>query len=888
MLAKRISRGGGGRRFPFLPPVPPKGVEMSTFIRVTTAVAVLMLTAFGAIVLSDMSSAVDVDDSSSEIQNEAQIGQTQYATLEAAVQASQGETEITLLSDVTVSSSITIDDGKHITIDLSGHILNLDAVYALIVEGEDAYLQITNSSDSGKLFGTAADNDYNVAVNHGTFELQDVLFESKTLWSGGGCIMIVITGSETDQGEDYSKVIVGPGAEMLYTGTITNPEFGVDGIYIQNCKEKVSDDETRQLDMSYGAVVDFAGKFSAGEGIQVNTGINVQGNIKQTEGSIPKVIVHEGAVINGQAGLGIYGAGYAQYSIEGGKISGVTGVEVRAGTFTMSGGEIIGTGTSTVTAPNSSGWTTTGAGLAIAQHTSKLPISVIIEDGTIEGCTAVKQSNPQNNDAESISLMNMSIEGGTFTSTSQDPEAVVISSENFSGFITGGTFEGEVDESLLGDGMTVDDSGSVVPDPQKVFDITPDEFFDLAEEGPDGTLVFDLDRNYHITDSSGRLHFDGMDDQSYTAIVINGNGNTLYGSLYFDPKYDAGDSETYSVTINDLNLDGSKSTKPEWNYGISIQNQSPASPDSSARVIDFMMNGGSVSNYGSKGIYITTVSSVTIEGVEVSNCATDPHYSDEASGAFNFYTRGDYAIDIDITGIDGATIDIIDVTFSGNTGAVATLKIAQRGGAGDDPSKWGEATITGVTLDGLDFTDSQAPTDIILGSEPSTPSSDPTEDELRDYNSAFPVDLIAQGETSLSVWGADRQPGNGNNLRLDLTDGSHVKAAGQKDEENGSISIELVSGSARVSGELLPSMHLTADADALTFGDFEDLSGGNLELIEPEPFPPIWDDDDEYVPPIVPAQPEDSGNDTTTIVACAAAAVVAALMAAFLILDRRH
>lgn len=293
---------------------------MNDYSKWTVLVAAVALVLCVSVYISDESSAAGVDEEVSETQYVAQIDQTQYETLEAAIQAAQGETEITLLGDVTVSSSITIGDAKHITIDLSGNTLNLDAQYALIVDGEGAYLQITNSSEEGKLFGTAADNDYNVAVNHGTFELQDVLFESKTLWSGGGCIMIVVTGSETDQGEDYSKVIVGPDAEMLYTGTITDPEFGVDGIYIQNCKEKISEDETRQLDMSYGAVVDFAGKFSAGEKTQVNTGINVQGNIKQTSGSIPQVIVREGAVIEGQAGLGIYGAGYAQYTVEGGEI----------------------------------------------------------------------------------------------------------------------------------------------------------------------------------------------------------------------------------------------------------------------------------------------------------------------------------------------------------------------------------------------------------------------------------------------------------------------------------------------------------------------------------------------------------------------------------------
>ena len=393
-------------------------------------------------------------------------------------------------------------------------------------------------------------------------------------------------------------------------------------------------------------------------------------------------------------------------------------------------------------------------------------------------------------------------------------------------------------------------------------------------------------------DSSGRLTFSQMTDQSYSGIVINGNGHTLYGSMSFDATYNDGDTQSYSVIINDLNLDGSMASDQNWNYGISVQNQSPATANKAPRPIDFTMNGGSVSNYGSKGIYITTATSVTIDGVDVVNCAYVPHFSDETNNVFKYYTRGDYAIDIDITGVTCNAIDIIDVTFSGKTGAVASLKIAQRGGAGDDPGTWGEATISKVTLSGLDFKDSDAPTDIILGSEPSTPSADPADDETRDYNSAFNVNLTTKGETSMSVWGADRQPSNGNNLRLDLMDGSVVSTNGQKDDENGSIRIELVSGSARVSGQLLPSMHLTADEDSVTFGDFEDISGGNLELVPLEPGPG-WNpgsDDDDYVPPIyVPSDTSSSSDDDTVkIVACAAAAVVAAIMAAFLILGHRR
>ena len=89
----------------------------------------------------------------------------------------------------------------------------------------------------------------------------------------------------------------------------------------------------------------------------------------------------------------------------------------------------------------------------------------------------------------------------------------------------------------------------------------------------------------------------------------------------------------------------------------------------------------------------------------------------------------------------------------------------------------------------------------------------------------------------------------------------------------------------------MPNKQFIADEGAVTFGEFEDLSGGNLELIQSEPDHPFipGDDDDEYVPPIyVPSDTSSSDDDTVKIVACAAAAVVAAMMAAFLILGHRR
>ena len=240
-------------------------------------------------------------------------------------------------------------------------------------------------------------------------------------------------------------------------------------------------------------------------------------------------------------------------------------------------------------------------------------------------------------------------------------------------------------------------------------------------------------------------------------------------------------------------------------------------------------------------------------------------------------------MDIDVTGITDAEIRIDDVTFSGKTGAVAALKIAQRGGAGDNPDTWGDASIYGVILNGLDFSTSKAPRDIMLGSEPNITGDD--EEELRDYNSAFTVLLSASGETVLSVWGDDR---NGDrNLDVTLSNGSMLGTSCETSGgEHGKIGLELLSGTAKVSGVLGPNMSLKANEDAVTFEDFADESEGGLEIVEPEPelppfipFPPEQGGDPVEVYPSGDSGSSDNGDDSMKVVAVAAAAVIAAILA---------
>lgn len=193
------------------------------------------------------------------------------------------------------------------------------------------------------------------------------------------------------------------------------------------------------------AEVILRGKLVGGSGVTMN------GNIG--EGTSNKLTV-DGATID-VTGHGIYQAGCADtnFTINNSVITGgCTGIEVRAGKLTVTNSTITGNGEFAVK-PNGSGTTTDGAGIAIAQHTTKQPIDVTIAGGTVTGEYAVYESNPQKNSAEDIAKVKVAVTGGTFTGK--------IYSEDVANFITGGTFSTNPKDYVPSEGYTVAKKDSV-------------------------------------------------------------------------------------------------------------------------------------------------------------------------------------------------------------------------------------------------------------------------------------------------------------------------------------------------------------------------------------------------------------------------------------------
>lgn len=220
-------------------------------------------------------------------------------------------------------------------------------------------------------------------------------------------------------------------------------------------------------------------------------GVYVNGTQKDMD-KYPTITLSATSTVTSK-GNGIYAAGYAEWNLAGDVQGAEAGVEIRAGKMTITGGTIESTGEQTTVGPNGNGSTTSGVGLAIAQHTTKLPIEVTISGGTIKGATALKQSNPQNNDDTSVAKVEISVTGGTFEATSANGNAV--ESENVKNFIKGGSFSSPVDKEHLDESLKAGlYSPSANPDAPYSYYTSVEEAKAAAKDDPNA-VVTDIEGN---------------------------------------------------------------------------------------------------------------------------------------------------------------------------------------------------------------------------------------------------------------------------------------------------------------------------------------------------------------------------------------------------------
>lgn len=279
----------------------------------------------------------------------ATIGSTEYTSLPAAIAAATEGQTITLQANINTTAQIEF--GKKVTLDLNGYVIEytgtetLPSGVLMVLRGGD--LTITDSRESP----------------HSGVYSNDKAYAAVAL---------------TKAGEG--------------TGSIPTYNGGELGAKINNLGNSTTDDpvEDAILTVEYGRLV---GNYYAVMGDDTRHGT--------------QITINGGALV-GEEGSAIYNPQNGTVTINDGiLLGGETAIELRSGTLVINGGTFETTSTTYSVEPNGSGTTTVGAAVAIAQHTTNMPINATINGGTfIANGEAVKLSvsNPQNNAFDNVQV----------------------------------------------------------------------------------------------------------------------------------------------------------------------------------------------------------------------------------------------------------------------------------------------------------------------------------------------------------------------------------------------------------------------------------------------------------------------------------------------------
>ena len=159
-----------------------------------------------------------------------------------------------------------------------------------------------------------------------------------------------------------------------------------------------------------------------------------------TECIINGGLIEASSIIAGEDNCGYYQPQFnSKMTFNDGVIRGRSAIEIRSGDFTMNGGiaEAYGFANECMI-KNNNGPTSKGVAVAIAQHTTKQPINVIINNGQLIAEYPFFEGNPMGNDELSIATVKAEINGGSFRIVGNGIESC--HAEDLTEFVKGGEF----------------------------------------------------------------------------------------------------------------------------------------------------------------------------------------------------------------------------------------------------------------------------------------------------------------------------------------------------------------------------------------------------------------------------------------------------------------
>lgn len=324
-----------------------------------------------------------------------------YTALIDALQEANADNTVVLLEDIELSSGITI--GKSFNLDMNEHSITISGGGTLFIKGTDVTDGVSVEISNGSIAGD----------NYGILVYDNVALTLTDVNVTGGLEGIFVPSSVNDIAATQPTTITIEGG--IFKGT------GKNGAGAVICGVGDGVEAPTKL-VATGAVFEGTTYGISGNGTAHNTYIELSD-----------------CTVNGE--VGIYNPQDGELIVNGGSVYGEsTGIEIRSGSLTVNGGaEITGAGDPFASDPNGNGTTTTGAAIAVSQHTTNLPIKVTVNDAVLNGVRALFEADLQ--DEVATDQITITVLGGTFNGE--------VVSENVTGFVKGGAFTEALDAAYV-------------------------------------------------------------------------------------------------------------------------------------------------------------------------------------------------------------------------------------------------------------------------------------------------------------------------------------------------------------------------------------------------------------------------------------------------------
>lgn len=374
------------------------------------------------------------------------IGDQAYASLQAAITAAKDGDTVTLLADIVLTETVTIE--KDLTLDLGSWTLTAPQnAAALVIEAGDVTIKGAavqgKSSARAQIVGGAQADRVIVIKTNGTAAIESVSIQLNTTVNKIDEVAVLAAAVEINGAK--SVVLNGVVVEMNVVAASGDSSNNVEGILIVNTGEVEIKESVLRVSLTTAAsianaqlqlhgihaeqthlTVDTVDITTRCSGRCQDTGIVFYGAMTQDQATAEgaseqyKVLnvincnidaciigisgngggTNHGTIMNivdtkvdysdrpngaGVIGTGIYHPQYGILNVFGNDtyIIGGAGIEIRSGELNLAGGTVVGTDPLGHWSGDS-GNTVGGAAVAVSQHTTELPITVSITGGTLE------------------------------------------------------------------------------------------------------------------------------------------------------------------------------------------------------------------------------------------------------------------------------------------------------------------------------------------------------------------------------------------------------------------------------------------------------------------------------------------------------------------------